>query len=134
MEGLDPRILGNEGGDGGNEIKQKEGNGMGRRSSLGGCLPKNQSISTIHIRSEVVRVNIELWKETALIGKFVGILTRERDLVRWIQIVWNPKGHYDLQLGSKGFFTIIFLNQEDRDRILEGERYLFFSTGLYLKT
>ena len=53
-------------------------------------------------------------------------------MVWWIKIVWNPKGHYDLQLESKGFFTIIFLNQEDKDRILEGGPYLFFSIGLYI--
>ena len=47
--------------------------------------------------------------------------------------MWNPKGNYDLQLGSKGFFTIIFFNQEDRDRIMEGGRYFFFLAGLYLR-
>ena len=47
--------------------------------------------------------------------------------------MWNPKGHYDLQLGSKGFFTIIFFNQEDHDHILEGGPYFFFSVGLYLR-
>ena len=76
---------------------------------------------------------IELWNEKALIGKFVGIWPKEKDLIKWISSVWNPKGHYDLQLGSKGFFTIIFFNQEDRDRILEGGPYFFFYAGLYLR-
>ena len=80
----------------------------------------------------MVRGKIELWKETTLIGKFVGIWPKERDLVQWIKTVWNPKGHYDLQLESKGFFTIIFLDQEDKDRILEGGPYFFFLVGLYL--
>ena len=61
-----------------------------------------------------------MWKEKALIGKFVGVWAREKDLVCWIQSTWSPKGNYDLQLGAKGFFTIIFFNQEDPDRILEG--------------
>ena len=74
-----------------------------------------------------------MWKEKALIGKFVGIWPREKDLVRWIQSTWSPKGHYDLQLGAKCFFTIIFFNQEDRDRILEGGLYFFFFAGLYLR-
>ena len=86
----------------------------------------------IQIKSETVRGKIELWKEKALIGKFVGIWPKEKDLVKWINSLWNPKGHYDLQLGSKGFFTIIFFNQKDRDRIMEGGPYFFFSTGLYL--
>ena len=58
----------------------------------------------------MVRGKIELWKEKALIRKFVGIWTKEKDLVKWIKNVWNPKWNYDMQLGSKGFFTIIFFN------------------------
>ena len=64
----------------------------------------------IQIRSEAVRENIRTWKEKALIRKFVGIWPKEKDLVKWINGVWKPKGHYDLQLGSKGFFTFIFFN------------------------
>ena len=87
----------------------------------------------IQVKFEVVREKIGLWKEKSLIRMFVGIWHRERDLIKWINGVWKPKGHYHLQLGSKGFFTIIFFNQEDRDRILEGGPYLFFSIGLYLR-
>ena len=63
----------------------------------------------------------------------MGIWPKEKDLIRWISEFWNPKGHYDLQLGSKGFFTIIVFNQEDRDQILEDGPYFFFSAGLYLR-
>ena len=63
----------------------------------------------------------------------MGIWLREKDLIEWINGVWKPKGHYDLRLGSKGFFTIIFFNQEDRDRILEGGPYFFFSAGIFLR-
>ena len=80
-----------------------------------------------------MREKIKKWKEKSLIGKFVGVWPKEIDLVRWTSSVWNLIGHYDLQLGSKGFFTIIFFNQEDRDKILEGGPYFFFSTGLYLR-
>ena len=86
----------------------------------------------IQIQSEAARGKIESWKEKSVIGKFVGIWLKEKDLINWINGVWNPKGHYDLQLGSKGFFTIIFFNQEDRDRVMEGGPYFFFSVGLYL--
>ena len=72
-----------------------------------------------------------MWKEKALIGKFLGVWLKERDLVWWIQGTWKPKGHYNLQFGAKGFFTIIFFNKEDRDRVLEGGPY-FFSAGIYL--
>ena len=100
---------------------------------LGGCLPKTASIPTIQIRSEAVRGKIESWKEKSLIGKLVGIWPKEKDLVKWINGVWNTKGHYDLQLGSKGFFTIILFNQENRDRVMEVGPYFFFSAGLFLR-
>ena len=105
----------------------------GKRVNSGGCLPRTSSIPSIQIRSAAVREKIGAWKEKALIGKFVGIWPKEKDLIKWINGVWKPKGHYDLQLGSKGFFTIIFFNQEDRDRIMEGGPYFFFSAGLFLR-
>ena len=71
-------------------------------------------------------------KEKDLIRKFIGVWMKEIDLVWWIQGTWKNKGHYELHLGAKGFFTIIFFNQEDRDRVLEGGGYLFFSR-LYLR-
>ena len=42
------------------------------------------SILTIQIRFEAVRGKIETWKEKALIGKFVWIWPKEKDLVKWI--------------------------------------------------
>jgi hypothetical protein len=39
----------------------------------------------------------------------------------------------DLHLGSKGFFTIVFMNLEDRDKIFEGRPYFHASTGLYMR-
>ena len=100
---------------------------------MGGFLPKASAIPMIQIRYEHVRGKIEQWKEKALIGKFVGVWPKERDLVRWINSVWNPIGHYNLQLGSKGFFTIIFFNQEYRDRILEGGPSFFLLSRPILK-
>ena len=74
-----------------------------------------------------------MWKEKALIGKFVGVWPKERDMVMWIQGAWKTKGHSDLHIGEKGFFTIIFFNQEDRDRVLERGPYFFFTARLYLQ-
>ena len=45
----------------------------GRRQGVGGCLPKAPIIPSVQISSEKVRGTIELWKEKALIGKFVGV-------------------------------------------------------------
>ena len=70
----------------------------------------------------------------------IGQITRKgRDLegkrtnreIYW-DMPWNPQGNYYLHMGSKGFFTIILFNQEDRDQILERGAYFFFSIGFYM--
>ena len=83
---------------------------LGKKIDLGGYFPKTTTIPAIQIKFEKVRGKIELWKEKALIRKFVGIWPKEKDLVKWINSVCNLKGHYELHVGSKGFFTIIFFN------------------------
>ena len=71
-------------------------------------------------------------KDHALIAKFIGIWPPERALVGWIEKYWKPKGGFDLRLGEKGFFTIIFYHVEDRNHIFEGGPYFFNSAGLFL--
>jgi hypothetical protein len=71
-------------------------------------------------------------RDFALIGKILGLWPSEKDLVKCIQHWWKPKGHYDLQLGSKGFFNIILHNLEDINRIFEGGSYFYNSAGLFL--
>ena len=105
------------------EGENQERSRKGKKDDFGGCLPKTASIPAIQIRSEAFKDKIESWKEKSLIDKFVGIWPKEKDLIKWINGVWKPKGHYNLHLSSKGFFTIIFFNQEDRDRILDGGPY-----------
>ena len=51
----------------------------------------------------------------------------------WINSTWKPQGHCDFQLGAKGFFTIIFFNEEDRTKIFENSPYFYNSTGLFLR-
>jgi hypothetical protein len=72
-------------------------------------------------------------RDHTLIGKFLRLWPSEKDLMKWIQHWWKPKGHFDLQLGSKGFFTVIFYNLEDRERVLDGCPYFFNSVGLLLR-
>jgi hypothetical protein len=72
-------------------------------------------------------------RDYALVGNFLGLWPSERDLIKWIQYWWKPRGHYDLQLGSKGFFTIIFHNLEDRNRVFNGGPYFYNSAGLFLR-
>jgi hypothetical protein len=58
-------------------------------------------------------------KDRALIIKILGIWPSEKHLMKGIKHWWNPKGHYELQLSSKGLFTIIFYNLEDKDRVFK---------------
>ena len=62
-------------------------------------------------------------------GDLEGKITNRK--IYW-DMSWNPQGSYDLYMGSKGFFTIILFKQDDRDQILEGGPYFFFSAGFYM--
>eukprot|EP00253_Pinus_taeda_P016943 PITA_16943 len=57
----------------------------------------------------------------------------EKALHAWIKNHWKPKGDIDLYLGSKGFFTIVFANIEDKDRMFEGGPYFYAAAGLYMR-
>jgi hypothetical protein len=59
-------------------------------------------------------------KKHVLICKFIGLWPIERMLCNWIIYQWKPSGEVDLHLGSKGFFTIVFMNLKYRDKIFEG--------------
>jgi hypothetical protein len=72
-------------------------------------------------------------RDHALIRKFLGLWLSKKDQARWIKAWWNLKGDYELQLSSKGFFTVIFYNPEDNDMIIEVEPYLYNLAGLYLR-
>ena len=68
----------------------------------------------------------------ALIGKFIGMQPSEKALIWWINSSQKPKGHFDLHLGSKGFFTISFISLEDRNSIIDGVLYFYYSASLFL--
>jgi hypothetical protein len=63
----------------------------------------------------------------------MGLWPTERTLRNWIKYHWKPNGEVELHLGSKGFFTIVFINLEDRDRVFEGGPYFHASVGLYMR-
>jgi len=69
----------------------------------------------------------------AIICKFMGLFPTEKALQTWIKYHWKPKGGIDLYLGSKGFFTVVFSNIEDKDRIFEGGPYFYATTSLYMR-
>jgi hypothetical protein len=99
----------------------------------GKCIPQLEKAPRYVISSTRVGEHTEFMKEHALIGKFLGLWPSERDLHKWIKHWWNPKGDYEVQLSSKGFFTIILYNLEDKDRIFENGPYFFNSAGLFLR-
>ena len=72
-------------------------------------------------------------RDYALICKFVGYWPAEKDMLTWIQQRWKPKGHVELKLGAKGFFTVIFSNLEDRERIFEEGPYFMNNAGLFMR-
>ena len=98
----------------------------------GKCIPQLEKSPRYIISSTRVGEHTQFMKEHALIGKFLGLWPTKRDLNKWIKHWWNPKGDYEVQLSSKGFFTIILYNLEDKDKIFENGTYFFKSAGLFL--
>eukprot|EP00253_Pinus_taeda_P034636 PITA_34636 len=68
-----------------------------------------------------------------IICKFMGLWPTEKALQSWIKYHWEPKGSIDLHLGSKVFFTVVFTNIEDKDKIFEGGPYFYVAAGLYMR-
>jgi len=72
-------------------------------------------------------------KDHALIGKFMGFWPTEKALQAWIAAKWKPKGHINLKLEPKGFFTTIFNCIQDRNMVLDNNPYFINATELYLR-
>jgi hypothetical protein len=99
----------------------------------GKCIPQMDKPPHYHIKSTRVGEHTQFMMDHALIDKFLGLWPTERDLTRWIKDWWNPKGDYEVQLSSKGFFTIILYNLEDKDKIFDNGPYFYNSAGLFLR-
>jgi len=77
----------------------------------GKCILEATKAPRYVINSTRVGEHTQLMKDhVVLIGKFLGLWPFERYLTRWIKTWWNPKGDFELQLISKGLFTIILYN------------------------
>jgi hypothetical protein len=99
----------------------------------GKCIPQMEKPPLYRITSTRVGEHTQFMMDHALIGKFLGLWPTERDLSRWIKDWWKPKGDYEVQLSSKGFFTIILYNLDDKDRIFDNGPYFYNSAGLFLR-
>jgi len=131
-----PSGIGGVGSDTSNSQKASPGKNADPRGTTrkpGQCIPRTDTCPEIALPAELIEKKSQYYRDHALIGKFLGLWPSEKALLAWIHAVWKPKGHYDLQLGAKGFFTIVFFNLEDRTRIFEGGPYFFNSAGLFLR-
>jgi hypothetical protein len=84
------------------------------------CKPKTTLIPKVILEDPQTQLYREQMKTHALIWKFMGLWSTERTLCNWIQYQWKPSGEVELHLGLKGFFTTVFMNLEDRDKVFEG--------------
>jgi hypothetical protein len=64
-------------------------------------------------------------REHVLIDKFLRLRPSKQDLTHWIKEWWNPKGDYEVQISSKGFFTIILYNLENKEKIFDNGSYFY---------
>jgi len=97
------------------------------------CKPIAEERPKIELPSQKINERIQYMTDHALIGKFIGMWPTEKALHGWISTKWKPKGDITLQLGPKGFFTVIFYCLEDKFRIITQGPYFFNSVGLYLR-
>lgn len=104
------------------------------QTRLGGrCLPRALKKLRFVIPNNKLQEYKCYMRDHTFICKFVGFWPSEKDLAKWIQQRWKPKGHIDIKLGAKGFFTVIFSNLEDKERIFEGGPYFMNNVGLFMR-
>jgi hypothetical protein len=97
------------------------------------CKPKTTLIPKVILEYPQTQLFQDQMKIHALIFKFIGLWPTERTLSNWIKYQWKPSGEVELHLGSKGFFTTMFMNLEDKDKVFEGGPYFHASTKLYMR-
>jgi hypothetical protein len=105
-------------------------------SGVGGnkpCKPKTNLIPKVILEDPQTQLFQDQMKTHALICKFMVAWPTEKTLRSWIKYQWKLSGEVELHLGSKGFFTGVSMNLEDRDKIFEGGAYFHASTGLYMR-
>ena len=87
----------------------------------------------MHLPTERINARAQKMNDHALTGQLMGFWPTQQALHGWIAAKWKPKAHFDLQLGYKGFVTIIFHHLDDKSKVEEGGPYFFNAVGLYLR-
>jgi hypothetical protein len=106
-------------------------NATTNHGSTNSFLSKEKENPKYEVKTEKIKSHIQHMQEHAFIGKFMGIWPTTKYIAWWVKKTWKPKGQIYLKIVSKGLFTIVFSNMEDRDRVFENDPYLFNSAGLH---
>jgi len=114
--------------------KREKGSGQRaeHRSVTGLCKPRSAIKPWFVLNNSALREHRDHMEAYIVICKFIGIWPTEKALQVWIRNQWKPKGVITLHLRSKGFFTVVFTNLEDKDREFEGGPYFYVVAGLYM--
>lgn len=116
-----------------NKDKAEASNLSSKNNLQGICKPKKKEALRVVFSDPDIQAYRDHMMEHAIICKFMGLWPTERALCIWIKQHWRPKGDVKLHLGAKGFFTVVFSNLEDKDRIFDGGPYFLSSAGLYMR-
>jgi hypothetical protein len=84
------------------------------------------------VTSSLIGNYIQYMKDHAFTRKFMGIWPWEKALMVWIKSRWKFKGDMDLNLGSKGLFTVIFTCSKDRNKVFDEGPYFFNSMLIHI--
>jgi hypothetical protein len=96
------------------------------------CKPKTTMIPKVILEDPQTQLYRDQMNMHALICKFMALWPTKRTLCNWIKYQWKPSGEMEIHLGSKGFFIVVFMNLEDRDKVFEGGAYFHTLAGLYM--
>ena len=102
------------------------------KKQKGPCKPKAEVTPRVVLNDPALQAHREHICTYAIIWKFMGLWPMKKVLQALIKYHWKPKGGIDLHLGSKGFFTVVFTNIEDKDKVFEGGPYFYAAAGLYM--
>lgn len=95
--------------------------------------PRSTIKSRVVLSDMTLQAHRDQMETYVVICKFLGIWPTKKALYTWIRNYWKPKGEITLHIGSKGFFTVVFTNLEDKDKVFEGGPYFYAVARLYMR-
>eukprot|EP01018_Ginkgo_biloba_P035502 Gb_15120 [translate_table: standard] len=104
-----------------------------QRSKPNGCFEKASSNAKIELSFAEVYEKISCLKDSDLICKFKGLLSLEKMVREWISTNWRTTGTSKLIFCARGFFTVIFSLESDKNLVFEGDPWFLNRVGLFMK-